>query len=115
MLKPGEWKEDKINGEGLVFFSDGSYAHSFFENNKADGTGFLRVNSQDVFMGYWKSGSLDGHSYIFNIPENVWFLCDYHEGLLSTCLDKGIGLPLSFPSSSKKYNQLKLNTNSEKT
>ncbi|KAL4459975.1 hypothetical protein ABPG74_003501 [Tetrahymena malaccensis] len=56
----GEWKDNKINGQGIIYFSTGGYLEGQFTNSIVHNKSLLVFPNNDKYFANWKSGNLDG-------------------------------------------------------
>ncbi len=40
-----------MDGEGLLYYPDGSFVHGFFYKSKLNGPGFLKLSSGEIYEG----------------------------------------------------------------
>ncbi|EGR29249.1 morm repeat family protein [Ichthyophthirius multifiliis] len=69
----GEWKHDKIDGQGILFFPQGGFIHGFFFKNKLNGPVFLKYANGDIYEGIWHHGKIEGQCYKYFTDENQIF------------------------------------------
>jgi hypothetical protein len=77
----GEWLNDKIQGEGILYLSSGGYLQGNFLGGKVNGFAVLETPVGDVFRGHWKNGKLNGKCYKYLQASKLWFSCDYKDGV----------------------------------
>ncbi|EAR90964.2 MORN motif protein (macronuclear) [Tetrahymena thermophila SB210] len=56
----GEWKDNKINGQGIIYFSSGGYLEGQFINSVVNNKSLLVFPNNDKYFANWKQGHLDG-------------------------------------------------------
>lgn len=91
----GEWKNDMLDGEGILFFTEGGFIHGFFQRNKINGAAFFKFQNGDIYEGFWRNGKLEGNCYKYFTDNDQWTLSDYKAGEFNCLLQKGEGLPPS--------------------
>lgn len=65
----GEFKNDKLNGEGNFFFSNGGFLRGKFVNNKLEDMSIFVQNNGDIFLLNFRKGILKGFSTYFPAGE----------------------------------------------
>ncbi|MCB8818319.1 cell wall-binding repeat-containing protein [Desulfosporosinus shakirovi] len=62
----GEWKNDKMNGRGVLVYSDGTEYSGTFVDNKREGQGYIKWFNNETYTGEWKNDLMSGEgSYTF--------------------------------------------------
>ena len=67
----GKFENDKINGEGNIFYLNGSFLRGRFIDNKLDGMCLMQNVIGDIYILNFKNGELHGYSTFF--PKNEHF------------------------------------------
>ncbi|EGR28229.1 hypothetical protein IMG5_181580, partial [Ichthyophthirius multifiliis] len=91
----GEWEDDRIQGEGILFFAFGGFIHGFFLNFMIHGPAFLKFSNGEIYEGNWNQGKLDGEAYNYFVDENIWFKGNYSQGKFTQLIQYGKGRPPS--------------------
>ncbi len=92
----GDWRKDKIEGEGILYFAMGGYIFGNFYENKIHGYGLLNFPNGDYIIGFWDNGLLNGRAIRYFGSSEVWTLNEYEEGThLRKCLQGKGDPPLS--------------------
>ena len=72
----GEWADDKIQGQGVMEYNDGSVYSGLWENGSRHGEGEMQYKNGDVYIGCWENDRRVGQGLtIFqnaNEYEGVW-------------------------------------------
>lgn len=87
----GEWRNDMLEGEGILFFPYGGFIHGFFLKNKLNGAAFFKFFNGDIYEGFWRNGKLEGNCYKYFNDEDRWILSDYQNGEFKRVVSKGEG------------------------
>ena len=82
----GEWENDMIQGEGMLFFAFGGFVHGFFIANQLEGPAFLKFSNGEVYEGFWQKGCLHGEAYNYFVDESMWLKCRYNQGSFEALL-----------------------------
>lgn len=64
----GEFKEDKLDGKGIIeFLKEGHKYEGEFKNNEINGKGIFKWKNGDVYQGEMSNGKMNGHgTYTYN-------------------------------------------------
>jgi len=64
----GEFKEDKLDGKGVIeFLKEGHKYEGEFKNNEINGKGIFKWKNGDVYQGEMSNGKMNGHgTYTYN-------------------------------------------------
>ena len=70
LLYDGEWDNNTMNGDGNMYWSDGSHYHGNWKNGSREGTGTLYYAHNDPshlhkYEGNWKNDDRDGTGKLF--------------------------------------------------
>jgi hypothetical protein len=67
----GHLKEYKLEGTGLLIFSNKSIFYGSFANNNLESMGLYRCSSGDIYLGSWHENQEVDISYFFDKKEGV--------------------------------------------
>ena len=82
----GEWKNDLIEGKGIFYDNDGNRYEGEFKNNKKDGKGIFYCKNGNRYEGGWKNGLLEGNGIMYFNDG------DRYEGVLKSGKKEGKGI-----------------------
>lgn len=68
----GEWKNNKMDGEGVFFWPDGRKYTGVYKEDKKDGHGIFEWSDGRKYRGLWKNGKQHGEGEFFNTKDNIW-------------------------------------------
>ena len=51
----GEWKDNKIHGQGKMTYSNGDIYEGEWKDNKIHGRGRLTLTNGEIYEGKWKN------------------------------------------------------------
>ena len=61
----GEWKEDKADGYGILFWRDGSMYNGNWEKGLYNGFGIRYDKNNEYYIGQHKDGAYHGYGIIY--------------------------------------------------
>ena len=76
----GNWLEDYLDGESIIFFFNGGYLYANFNNNKINGLGILKRKNSSLIGGVWKDNNLEGIAFHHYPQKCLWVQCEYRQG-----------------------------------
>lgn len=82
LIYEGEYKNNKRNGHGKAYYSDGSFYVGEWKDNKKHGKGVLQRMDGSAIEGTWKNDLYDGRMVIKNLLTLKKYTCDYKDGVL---------------------------------
>ena len=62
----GEWKHDKMNGEGIFCFANSGFMFGFFADNNFNGAFYINVKNGNRFIGKYRNGKFHGKWLKYN-------------------------------------------------
>ena len=72
----GDWKNDKMEGRGMLYLNNGNKYEGHFNNDLKEGKGIYYFNNGDRYEGDWKNNDKEGkgifHYNNGNIYEGDW-------------------------------------------
>ena len=77
----GEFKNDQLNGKGIIeFLKEGHKYEGDFKNNEINGKGIFRWKNGDVYEGEMSNGKMNGHG-TYKYSDGTIYDGDYVNGL----------------------------------
>ena len=77
----GEFKDDKLNGKGIIeFLKEGHVYEGEFKNNEINGKGIFKWKNGDVYQGEMTNGKMNGHG-IYKYSDGQIYDGEYVNGL----------------------------------
>ena len=73
-LYEGDFKEDKADGEGIMFYNDGNIYKGDWKNDLREGKGIMFWKNGDKYLGDWKNNLREGTGKM------IWHNGDEYEG-----------------------------------
>ena len=82
----GDFKNDKPNGRGILYWNDGSKYEGEWKNDIKEGKGIMYYNNGERYEGNWKNGRREGKGIYY------WINGDKYEGDWKNNLREGKGI-----------------------
>lgn len=104
----GGWKNGKMTGRGVLYYSNGGILKGNFNNGKMCGLGRGIYANGDMYIGLWKNGMFHGNGIFYMKRTNKWQRGDFNNGTMIHILNTGEGTPSSLglltfkPTSNKR-------------
>ena len=76
----GDWKYNKIEGEGVFKWPDGRRYIGHYKNDKKDGYGIFEWPNGKKYKGFWKNGKQQGEGESYDPNERKWVKGIWNEG-----------------------------------
>ena len=77
----GEFKEDKLNGKGIIeFLKEGHKYEGDFQNNEINGIGIFQWKNGDIYQGEMTNGKMNGHG-IYKYANGQIYDGEYNNGI----------------------------------
>ena len=76
----GEWRNNKMDGEGTFIWPDGRKYIGNYKNDKKEGNGTFEWSDERKYKGNWRNGKQHGEGEFFNTKENSWRKGIWSEG-----------------------------------
>lgn len=73
MIYTGEFANSKMNGTGMLAFTDGAIYSGNFVDNVMEGEGTLAYPDGSYYSGNWKSGSLQGNGIFYDAQNKLQY------------------------------------------
>ena len=77
----GQWKDDFMEGIGMIFFGFGGYLYGKFTKNKLNGPGVMIFPNGDIYASYWKNGKLHEKCLKYCNEDKSWCYIRYYYGI----------------------------------
>jgi V8-like Glu-specific endopeptidase len=73
----GSWKDNQINGTGIMHYVDGRFAEGYWENGKMHGFGRIIYSNGDHYEGEWSEGKRHGKGKLVNVTTQGEYYGDW--------------------------------------
>ena len=73
----GDFKDNKREGKGTMYYNNGDKYEGFWENDRMEGKGTMYYNNGDIYEGEWEKDIMNGRGIYF-YHNNIEF--DKYEG-----------------------------------
>lgn len=65
---------------GIIFFPKNGLFYGNFAKNKINGLGIIAYSNEDLVIGYFDNGNLKGICFFYNASQNIWNIEEYESG-----------------------------------
>ena len=93
----GSFSHQQLNGEGIVFLSDGSFLIGKFKKGHLEDFFKVYYSTGDLMMGTMKKNEINVLAFFFSKNRKMWHLLKYNEGIYEKTIlvqdaenDKGV-------------------------